>query len=195
MLSGAEGVQQLRVHLTSDVQHEVPGALRVAVHRWADAHGTPAHTVTAHATAPPLGSHAVMDVNLTSLLRQAGTTRNGSFVRLSFTATDPAGPRSEGDVWLAPMKEAALPKAKPGVVHTAVLGEHEASVVLRSAVTAAFVSVTSLNVPGAFSDGAFTMLAGVEYNLTFTSRAPLAEAEWEPFGEGLRVHTLTDTYE
>ena len=43
-----------------------------------------------------------------------------------------------------------------------------------SKAAAAFVVLDSRNVPGAFDDGAFAMLCGVDVSLSFTARRPLS---------------------
>ena len=61
---------------------------------------------------------------------------------------------------------------------------------------AAFVLLESHRVAGAFSDGAFAMLPGVDVALTFTARRALSAAEWRgAFVDGLRVRSLRDTYD
>ena len=50
---------------------------------------------------------------------------------------------------------------------------------LSSHATAAFVSAESLNVVGAFDDGAFMLLAGESRTLTLVARAPFGKGEFE----------------
>ena len=47
-----------------------------------------------------------------------------------------------------------------------------------SKAAAAFVVLDSRNVPGAFDDGAFAMLPGVDVSLSFTARRPLSAQQW-----------------
>ena len=92
-------------------------------------------------------------------------------------------------------KEAQLPLAAVTVVQVTPSSSTEARVVLRSDKAAAFVSVDSA-VPGAFSDGAFTMLPAVDFPLTFTARNPLTAQQWtDEFAKGLQVRSLRDTYD
>ena len=53
-----------------------------------------------------------------------------------------------------------------------------ARVTLRAEAAAAFVVLDSRNVPGAFDDGAFAMLPGVDVSLSFTARRPLSAQQW-----------------
>ena len=133
-----------------------------------------------------------------------------AFVRLTFTpeaADTPEGARAadapEGgaplppavttDHWLVPFKSAVLPRAAPRVVRLRQLSPTSAEVHLATNVTAAFVSVECWKVVGAFSDGAFTLLAGAPpLALRFEARRAFALAE---LAEGLRVRSLRDTYE
>ena len=62
---------------------------------------------------------------------------------------------------------------------------------LKSNATAAFVTVDSSAVAGAFDDGAFLLLAGEHRTLNFIAKQPFETA---PFRAGLRVRSLRDTY-
>ena len=100
----------------------------------------------------------------------------------------------EGMVRQAGVEAAQLPLAAISVVQVTPSSSTEARVVLRSDMAAAFVSVDSA-VPGAFSDGAFTMLPAVDFTLTFTARNPLTAQQWtDEFTKGLQVRSLRDTY-
>ena len=103
-----------------------------------------------------------------------------------------AAPPLESFFWLAPMKQTRLPPAAPRVARVNVTAADRATVVLESERTAAFVSVASLGVAGAFDDGAFALLAGDTRTLDFTARVA-GTAQWAGFEAGLRVRSLVDT--
>ena len=177
----------LSVHVTSDQTKAQEGTLTVELFAWADAPAKSLATRAIEASVPALTSKRVYVLSLEELLGGAQTTRNASFVRLRFGGV-------EAFHWLAPMKDALLPRASVRVVGTAVLAADTASVTLRADRTAAFVSLSSLHVAGAFGDGVFPLLAGEERNVSFTARTPPADA-WASFRGGLRVRSLRDSYD
>ena len=197
LLSATEAAGTVHVHLTSDRSAALAGTLIVELHLWAQAPARAAATRTATVVAPALGSSAVFSLEMAPLLAAAKAAPTSAFLRLVFHSNSSSGPiEAEACHWLTPMKGAVLPPAEPTVVGTTILDAGRAQVRLRSDHTAAFVSVTSLNISGAFSDGAFLLLAGAEKNLTFVARSPLADhAAWDGFHAGLRVRSLRDTYD
>ena len=97
--------------------------------------------------------------------------------------------------WLTPFKDAELVPPQLRVLATTPTSATTARVTLRTEAAAAFVVLDSRNVPGAFSDGAFVMLPGVDASLSFTARHPLSAQQWAgEFVDGLRVRSLRDTY-
>jgi len=198
LLSTTEAAGTVSVHLTSDHSAPLAGTLLIELHRWAQpAPARAAATRSAKVVAPALGSASVFTVEMAPLLAAAKAAPTTAFLRLVFRSNVSSAPiQGEACHWLTPMKEAILPPAVPVVVATTILDAGRAQVRLRSDRTAAFVSVASLNISGAFSDGAFLLLAGAEKNLTFVARTPLADhASWDGFRAGLRVRSLRDTYD
>ena len=66
-----------------------------------------------------------------------------------------------------------------------------ANVTLRANASAAFVSVESWSVVGAFSDGAFNMLPRRDATVSFVAKEAF---ESSSFAKGLKVRSLRDTY-
>jgi hypothetical protein len=95
-------------------------------------------------------------------------------------------------VWLTPFKSARMTRAQPAIVSLAQTSLTRAVLRILSNATAALVAVESDAVVGAFSDGAFTLLAGEVRELTFEARAPFA---LEQMRQGLSVRSVWDTYE
>ena len=134
----------------------------------------------------------------------AKIARDDAFVRLSFEPNDasatPGAVPSTGrafvsafvDVWLSPFKSARMTRAQPAIVSLAQTSLTRAVLRILSNATAALVAVESDAVVGAFSDGAFTLLAGEVRELTFEARAPFA---LEQMRQGLSVRSVWDTYE
>ena len=97
--------------------------------------------------------------------------------------------------WLTPFKHAVLVPPRLRVLATTPTSATTVRVTLRAEAAAAFVVLDSRNVPGAFDDGAFAMLPGVDVSLSFTARSPLSVQQWAvEFAGGLRVRSLRDTY-
>ena len=97
--------------------------------------------------------------------------------------------------WLTPPKDAALPRATVSIVGVERTGARTARVTLRSDRTAAFVTLESPSVVGAFSDGGFLLRAGEERTLEFEARTDFAVGvEGFEMLPGLRVRSLRDTY-
>jgi len=70
-----------------------------------------------------------------------------------------------------------------------------ARVTLPAEAATASVVLDSCNVSGAFDDGAFAMLPGLDVSLSFTARRPLSAQQWAgEFADGPRVRSLRDTY-
>ena len=76
--------------------------------------------------------------------------------------------------------------ARAAIVSLAQTSAKSAALTARSNATAALVSVECDSVVGAFSDGAFTLLAGEARALSFEARAPF---ELEELRRGLRVRS------
>ena len=195
----AVGTGMLTVHLTNDLTRDLSDALDLEIYRWVDSPAVVLWRVAHIAVAPALGTQKGYTVNIDDLLAAASggagkLTRNETFVRLSFGGNG-TGPIEAFHFW-TPMKYATLPKASVVVLSVDVpppsAGGLNASVRLRAERTAAFVSLTSLHVAGAFSDGAFMMLAGSEKTITFTAQK---QGSWDDFGAGLRVRSLCDTFD
>ena len=105
------------------------------------------------------------------------------------------GPKQVSHHWLTPFKNAVLVPPRLRVLATTPTSATTARVTLRAEAAAAFVVLDSRNVPGAFDDGAFAMLPGVDVSLSFTARSPLSVQQWAvEFAGGLRVRSLRDTY-
>ena len=66
-----------------------------------------------------------------------------------------------------------------------------ANVTLRANATAAFVSVESWSVVGAFSDGAFNMLPARDVTVRFVAKEAFESGS---FTKGLKARSLRDTY-
>ena len=125
-----------------------------------------------------------------------------AFLRLVFEPDDraatPAAPLGgsagtlEAFHWLTAYKDAEL-AAAPHVRASAVrlVTPVQATLRLVCDATAAFVSVESAGVVGAFSDGAFMLLPGQTRELEFVARAPF---QLDAFVGGLSVRSLRDTY-
>ena len=188
MLSATETDGVLAAHLTSDLGAGANGTLVVEVYAWADAPAAPRATRRAHVVAPARWSAEVWNVQLSALLDEARTQRAEAFVRLTFDGG--ASGASVAFHWLAPFKDVALPPAKLEVVTATQTAADRALITLRSESTAAFATVESDGVVGAFSDGAFTLLAGRNASVEFTGRTPFALPD---LLRGLRLRSLADT--
>ena len=197
---------RLRVHAASDLIGAVAGTLRVDVHLWATAPAWPAHSLELPVSIAAEASAMVHEVSLVALGLGPGAkiARDDAFVRLSFEPNDasatPGAVPSTGrafvsafvDVWLSPFKSARMTRAQPAIVSLAQTSLTRAVLRILSNATAALVAVESDAVVGAFSDGAFTLLAGEVRELTFEARAPFA---LEQMRQGLSVRSVWDTYE
>lgn len=197
---------QIEVHVTSDLTAAASGALTIDVLRWADAPAVPAANLSLRVAAPPLGSSLVWRGDVGALLAAAKTDAPSAFLRLTLDyslgvdgaerrAAAPRGAppaRAVSYMWLSAPKEAGLPPAAPAVSSVAQLADDRARVTLTSSSTAAFVSLESSTLAGAFSDGAFMLLAGQSAEVDFVGRAPFAAAALRA---SLRVRSLRDTYE
>jgi beta-mannosidase len=193
---------RLRVHAASDLPGAVAGTLRVDVHLWATAPAWPAHSLELPVSIAAEASAIVHEVSLVALGLGPGAkiARDDAFVRLSFEPNDasaaPGAVPSTGrvfvDVWLTPFKSARMTRAQPAIVSLAQTSLTRAVLRILSNATAALVAVESDAVVGAFSDGAFTLLAGEVRELTFEARAPFA---LEQMRQGLSVRSVWDTYE
>lgn len=100
----------------------------------------------------------------------------------------------DGFVWLSSFANAELPDAKLRIV--SVLRPegwplYRARVVISSNTTAAFVSLDSQDILGAFDDGAFLLAGGTSRVLDFISASSF---DLLAFQRGLRVYSLRDTY-
>jgi hypothetical protein len=193
---------RLRVHAASDLPGAVAGTLRVDVHLWATAPAWPAHSLEVPVSIAAEASAMVHEVSLVALGLGPGAkiARDDAFVRLSFEPNDasaaPGAVPSTGrvfvDVWLTPFKSARMTRAQPAIVSLAQTSLTRAVLRILSNATVALVAVESDAVVGAFSDGAFTLLAGEVRELTFEARAPFA---LEQMRQGLSVRSVWDTYE
>ena len=190
----------LHVHLTSDLAYRVSGTLRVELHAWQAASADPVDSRSVSVAIDPQSSAAVYSVPIDSLL-PSGSSREDHFLRLSLW---PAGlasasasvvastePLSVAYHWLAAFAQVELPRAQPHVVAIEQAAPTRASVWIASNQTAAFVSLESSFVDGAFSDGAFTLLPGQTVQLDFLAQQPFDLAELR---RGLLVRSLSDTY-
>jgi len=184
----------LEVHLSSDHQVNISGTLHVQIIRWLDSPAVPAAEATAQVTALALGSSCVWSAPIAPLLARARVNRTAAFVRLMFEPEiNSPVKRLEAFHWLTVLKDAALPLVAVHVVAVTIDSAEHATVQLHSIATAAFVSLESHHVAGAFSDGAFTLLAGVTRKIDFTARHA-DEKQWATFESGLRIRSLRDTY-
>ena len=193
---------RLRVHAASDLIGAVAGTLRVDVHLWATAPAWPAHSLELPVSIAAEASAMVHEVSLVALGLGPGAkiAREDAFMRLSFEPNDasaapdavPSAGRAFIDVWLTPFKSARMTRAQPAIVSLAQTSLTRAVLRLLSNATAALVAVECDAVVGAFSDGAFTLLAGQVRELTFEARAPFT---LEQMRQGLSVRSVWDTYE
>ena len=196
----AQNATVLNVHATSDLLTDAVGNVTVELHTWAAADATPVVTRTAASvTAAAASSTVVWSAPLAPLLAAGATNASLAYVRLAFsyvttTATTGGGALEavEGFHWLAPFKETQLPPAAPAIVTVKQTAPDTAALTLRSAATAAFVSVESAAVVGAFSDGAFPLIAGRDTAITFKARH--GAFKLDAFQKGLSVRSLRDTY-
>jgi len=193
---------RLEVSLSSDRTAPTAGVLTVEVVRW-DGEGA-AVAARARAVAAPSATSAAWGGSLSEAVASAGCDSISSswvggalqsalcYVRLRF---DPEEAHVEapddGFAWLAPFTFAVLPRAHIRVLQVVRLTASRARVVITSNATAAFVSIDSEAVPGAFNDGAFLLTRGSNRSLEFIAQEPF---ELTTFEKGLRVRSLRDTY-
>ena len=107
----------------------------------------------------------------------AATDRNHSVVRLTFAPDgDGAAPPVVAFHFLTPFKYAKLASAAAANLRVKVeqTAPDSATVAVAADATAAFVALESLAVVGAFSGGAFTLLAGGAATVTFRAREPFS---------------------
>ena len=189
---GRGGGASLEVHITSDLAVSQLGVLTVEVVRFADAPAAPAAGIRRNVTVTPRADAAYVTVSLDDILATARTDRRHALVRMRFTPASDASAAVEAEHWLMPPKDVALPLATLSITDVHSLTPTSARLRLAANATAVFVAVESHAVVGAMSDGAFTLLAGMEVDVTFTARRQFDIAE---FKRGLVVRSLRDTYD
>ena len=195
LLSATDEGDTVGVHLTNDGA-AASGTLTVELFRWADAApAAPAAAVPAAKVS--VGAHTsalVMTAHLAPLLAAAATDRNHSVVRLTFAPDgDGAAPPVVAFHFLTPFKYAKLPSAAAAnlrITKVEQTAPDSATVAVAADATAAFVTLESLAVVGAFSGGAFTLLAGGAATVTFRAREHFSV---DALRRGLRVRSLADT--
>ena len=195
LLSATDEGDTFGVHLTNDGA-AASGTLTVELFRWADAApAAPAAAVPAAKVS--VGAHTstlVSTAHLAPLLAAAATDRNHSVVRLTFAPDgDGAAPPVVAFHFLTPFKYAKLPSAAAAnlrITKVEQTAPDSATVAVAADATAAFVTLESLAVVGAFSGGAFTLLAGGAATVTFRAREHFSV---DALRRGLRVRSLADT--
>lgn len=97
-------------------------------------------------------------------------------------------------MWLSRFKDAELPISSIRVSQISRLddwGTTRARIMLTANATAAFVSVLSTAVCGAFDDGGFILMGGTHRSLEFVAKEPF---QMDAFKRGLRIRSLRDSY-
>ena len=198
--SAGRNHQRLRVHVSNDhPTAAVSGTLTLRLHRWADA--TPLAVVETSVEVGPAQTKSVWVGD--RLLGKGGTVApEEAFVQIQLRGhrvADEQGQQmpitASAEHWLSQMKDAALPKAIVSVLGVTKTAVRTAQVRVKSDQTAAFVTLESPEIVGAFSDGGFLLLAGVERTLDFEARSDFATGiDGFELLPGLRARSLRDTY-
>lgn len=189
-------------HIVSDLQITASGLLRIEAYRWADVPAVPLANKTARVIVGPSTSEAVWEGNVAPML--AGMALEHAFVRLLLEVDTPtadamaAAKQHSSDhletyIWLTPLRDAQLLRARPRLVSIEQLSPTIARLAVVSDITAVLFSAHCDEIEGAFSDGAITLLGGGQpMYIEFEATRPF---EIEDLLSCLRLRSLSDTWE
>jgi beta-mannosidase len=189
----------LDVHLVSDLRSPVAGNLTIQTFRWTGT--SPVDTISLRVSVGASTAALVWTGDVAPML--AGATPAQAFARLTLTldadavgamaaAGQPPAPLVSFH-WLSRLRDATLPLSAPRLVSVERDSASAAVLQVASNATAVLVSAHCDAIPGAFSDGALTLLGGAPpTRLRFEAVQPF---EIHELRACVRFRSLRDTWD